>query len=232
MREISRFILLILLIVLPVGYSSTRGSEPVAPSGEDTCQALFETFQLAGQVEYAAFRQAMEGLSRVDAPRKEILTLIDFSQPSTRQRLFVLDLKQKKVLFQSLVAHGQGSGENYATKFSNRNGSHMSSLGFYLTGHTYQGGKGYSLILEGLEAGINDRARERSIVIHAAAYANPSVVASGGRLGRSHGCPALPEKINRAVIDVIKDGTLLYIYAKDPDYLAHSPILSSVPDIL
>ena len=111
-----------------------------------------------------------------------MLTLIDFSRPSTAKRLFVFDMRERKVLFSSVVSHGKNSGDNYATSFSNEYGSYKSSLGFYLTESTYQGKNGYSLILNGLEKGINDRARERAIVMHGAAYADPSVVSRGGRL--------------------------------------------------
>ena len=134
-------------------------------------------------------------------------------------------MRQRKLLFSSVVSHGKNSGENYATSFSNEYGSYKSSLGFYLTVSTYQGKNGYSLILDGLEKGINDRARERAIVMHGAAYANPSVVSKGGRLGRSFGCPAVPQALSRPIIDTIKGGSVMYIYAEAPDYLAHSSVL-------
>ena len=135
-------------------------------------------------------------------------------------------MKQHRLLFSSVVSHGKNSGGVYATSFSNEYGSYKSSLGFYLTEPTYQGKNGYSLILNGLERGINDRARERAIVMHGAAYADPSVVGKGGRLGRSFGCPAVPQKLTRPIIDAIKGGSVMYIYAETPDYLAHSSVLS------
>src|SRR5699024_11501015 len=125
----------------------------------------------------------------------------------------------------SVVAHGKNSGGNYATAFSNVNGSHQSSLGFYVTENTYQGGNGYSLVLNGLEAGINDLAKQRAIVIHGAAYANESFIKGMGRLGRSFGCPALPQDVNGPIINTIKDGTHLYIHADDTNYLAMSKVL-------
>jgi hypothetical protein len=136
-------------------------------------------------------------------------------------------MKEKKMLFSSVVAHGKNSGGVYATSFSNEYGSYKSSLGFYLTASTYQGKNGYSLILDGLEKGINDRARERAIVVHGAAYADPSVIRAGGRLGRSFGCPAVPQKLSRPLIDTIKGGSVMYIYAAAPEYLAQSHILNS-----
>lgn len=130
------------------------------------------------------------------------------------------------MLFSSLVAHGKNSGEMYATSFSNENGSLKSSLGFYLTESTYQGSNGYSLILNGLEKGINDHARERAIVMHGADYADPSVISGGRRLGRSFGCPAVPRALSRPIIDAIKGGSVMFIYAETPDYLAQSSFFS------
>lgn len=192
----------------------------------DLCADLFREMQLDGKVNYTAFRQAVTGYYRITQRKREVLTLIDFSKPSTEQRLYVFDMKERKLLFSSVVAHGKNSGEVYATSFSNEYGSYKSSLGFYLTESTYQGRNGYSLILEGLEKGINDRARERAIVVHGAAYADPSVISSGGRLGRSFGCPAVPRKLSRPLIDTIKGGSVMYIYAATPDYLAQSNILN------
>lgn len=155
-----------------------------------------------------------------------MLTLIDFTKPSTEKRLFVFDMNEKKLLYSSVVAHGKNSGENYTTSFSNEVGSYKSSLGFYLTGKTYQGENGYSLLLDGPEKGINDHARERAIVIHGAAYANPSVCWSG-RLGRSFGCPALPQAVTKTIINTIKDGSVLFIYANNKEYMAKSTILKN-----
>lgn len=136
----------------------------------------------------------------------------------------MLDLKKKQILFVSYVSHGKKSGENYATSFSNQNGSHKSSLGFYRTAGTYNGGNGYSLLLDGLEKDINDKARPRAIVIHGADYCSEKVIKSSGRLGRSFGCPALPRELTKPIINTIKDGSLLFIYANQPDYLAKSEV--------
>ena len=156
---------------------------------------------------------------------KNILTVIDFTKPSTEKRLFVIDLKLKKVLFISYVAHGRNSGEKYATSFSNQEGSFKSSLGFYQTENTYYGKNGYSLVLNGLERGINDKAKERAIVVHGAAYADPSTIRSCGRLGRSLGCPALPLAVSKKIIDTIKGGTLLYIHGDDKTYASQSTFI-------
>lgn len=217
--------LYLFLLFIPVNFSQTRSSAP--PTQEvSSSRKLYEEMQLEGIVNYTAFEQALAGYNRIEEKKKEILTLIDFSKPSTEERFYVFDMRHKKLLFTSVVSHGKNSGGNYATSFSNENGSLKSSLGFFLTEHTYQGKNGYSLVLNGLEKGINDRAKERAIVIHGAAYSNPSVIASSGRLGRSFGCPALPQALNKPVINTIKEGSLLFIYANNPDYLAYSPILS------
>ena len=206
-----------------VANSPFTSSDPVSELAVG--EQLFEEMELGGTVNFIAFRQAVAGYYKIDNRKREVLTLIDFSRPSTAKRLFVFDMRERKVLFSSVVSHGKNSGDNYATSFSNEYGSYKSSLGFYLTESTYQGKNGYSLILNGLEKGINDRARERAIVMHGAAYADPSVASRGGRLGRSFGCPAVPQKLSRPIIDAIKGGSVMYIYAETPDYLAHSSVL-------
>lgn len=228
-----RFIVFILFLFLPctlfLGGKSSNSTpdfaERAASSDVEAYASLYRSMQLEGVVNWKAFRQAVAGYYKIDNRKREVLTLIDFSRPSTAKRLFVFDMRERKVLFSSVVSHGKNSGDNYATSFSNEYGSYKSSLGFYLTESTYQGKNGYSLILNGLEKGINDRARERAIVMHGAAYADPSVASRGGRLGRSFGCPAVPQKLSRPIIDAIKGGSVMYIYAETPDYLAHSSVL-------
>lgn len=207
--------------------SSQSSTKPETPN-VDSCHQLYSKIHLDDVVNYEAFQQAMIGYNKINAKKKDIITIIDFSKPSTDERLYVIDIKNEKLLFSSVVAHGKKSGDNYATSFSNRMGSHQSSLGFYITENTYKGRNGYSLILNGLEKNINDRAKARAVVIHGADYADPSKVASAGRLGRSFGCPALPQSINKAVIDVIKGGSLLYIYANNKRYMNQSPILAAI----
>lgn len=228
-----RFIVSVLFLFLPctlfLGGKSSDSTpdfvERAASSDVEAYASLYRSMQLEGVVNWKAFRQAVAGYYKIDNRKREVLTLIDFSRPSTAKRLFVFDMRERKVLFSSVVSHGKNSGDNYATSFSNEGGSYKSSLGFYLTESTYQGKNGYSLILNGLEKGINDRARERAIVMHGAAYADPSVASRGGRLGRSFGCPAVPQKLSRPIIDAIKGGSVMYIYAETPDYLAHSSVL-------
>jgi len=157
----------------------------------------------------------------------ETLTLIDYSRPSTVPRLWVLDLQSGELLFEELVAHGSGSGDDLATRFSNTVDSRQSSLGLFTTEETYVGKHGYSLRLNGLESGVNDRARERALVIHGAAYVSQMAVASLGRLGRSWGCPALRPAVTRRVIDRIKGGSVVFAYYPDPSWLARSTFLNA-----
>ncbi len=221
-----KFILILLFLFLPP-LTLFRPESDAAQPAVSACEELYNELGLFGKVDYAIFERAWGGFQRIDSRKKEVLTLIDFTKPSTDERFYVIDLQARKMLFETHVAHGQNSGENYAVSFSNRPDSHQSSLGFYLTEKSYVGRNGYSLVLDGLEKGINDNARSRAVVVHGAAYAEPSVAASQGRLGRSWGCPALPASVNREVIDIIRDGSVLFIYAADNDYLAKSSFLSS-----
>jgi hypothetical protein len=165
----------------------------------------------------AYFNAHQHGLAQ-----KELLTIIDYSKPSTENRFWVVDLKHNKVLFETLVAHGKNSGDNFATRFSNQPESLESSFGVFLTGNTYLGHHGYSLRLRGLEQGINDKAQARALVVHAAGYVNRMIANHFGRLGRSWGCPALDPAITRPVINTIKGGTLIFAYYPDRRWLSHS----------
>lgn len=224
------FFLLSLTLLVILSTFFTLAADTDTPTSENTSKFemqdscfinLYYAFDLKNKLCYDAFHKAMTGYFKI-GPEKEILTIIDFSKPSLEERLFVLDLHNRQILHASVVAHGQGSGENYATKFSNLPGSHQSSLGFYKTLSTYRGGNGYSLQLEGLEEEINDKARPRAIVMHGADYADPERLKGAKRLGRSWGCPALPHKINKEVINTIKGGSVLFIYADNPEYFQKS----------
>lgn len=221
-----KFLLYLLFSFIPVNYTLTRSSAYLQPV-QSPYRKLYADMNLENIINYSAFEQAISGYNKIEVKNKDIITLIDFTKPSTEERFYVLDLKQKKLLYSSVVSHGKNSGLNYATSFSNENGSYKSSLGFYVTENTYQGKNGYSLVLDGLEKGINDQAKKRAIVIHGATYSNPTVAMSSGRLGRSFGCPALPESLCKPIINAIKGGSLLYIYANDENYLAHSNILTN-----
>jgi hypothetical protein len=178
---------------------------------------------------FNAFEMALKGYFLLKAENKlsnsDVLTVIDFSKPATENRFYLIDLLNNKMLVKTLVAHGRNTGEIYATSFSNKPNSYQSSLGLFLTGETYIGAHGLSLRLDGTERTINDNARVRDIVVHAADYVSGTFINSYGRLGRSLGCPALPMEYLGTVIDKIKNGSCFFAYYPDPKYL-QSTILS------
>ena len=193
-----------------------------AASPRQDLQALLE---LAPDADPGVLALALEARScavrngEVDANAR--LAVIDYSQPSTEKRLWVFDMAQDRLLHHEYVAHGSGSGENLARHFSNIDGSFQTSLGLYRTAETYVGKNGYSLRMDGLDPGFNDNARQRAIVMHGAWYANPDLIRSQGRLGRSQGCPALREQIAKVVIDELKQRNLVFAYADDAAWLRH-----------
>lgn len=152
----------------------------------------------------------------------QLLTVIDYSLPSTQPRLFVFNLAQQKLLFRELVAHGKNSGEVATTRFSNDPGSLETSLGLFVTADTYNGNNGYSLRLKGLDQGFNDLAWSRAIVMHGASYVSDATVRALGRLGRSWGCPAVRKEVAKKIIDTVKGGTPVFAYYPDTKYLAQS----------
>ncbi|MBL0056474.1 MAG: murein L,D-transpeptidase catalytic domain family protein [Chitinophagaceae bacterium] len=176
-----------------------------------------------------AFDYAMQGLDYLTQTgrlsNEKIISIADFSLPSSKKRLFVIDLEKGTLVYNTYVAHGSNSGLENARQFSNTPSSYQSSLGFYETRDTYMGGNGYSLRLEGLEPGFNDNAERRAIVVHGAPYVNESLARTRGYIGRSWGCPALPQELSRPVIDKIKHGTCLFIYSPNQYYLDHSKVL-------
>jgi hypothetical protein len=211
--------------------SSTVSTAANAKSSENN-SALFSELHLdeAGMSQ-TVFNSALQGLQKLDAkgviPKDDIITIIDFSQPSNKKRLYVLDLQSRQVLFNTLVAHGRNTGSLWAKSFSNEASSLKSSPGFYVTEDTYVGHNGYSLRLNGLEKNINDNALNRDIVMHGAPYVDQSAINSLGFLGRSWGCPAVPESKHKAIINTIKGGTCLFIYSPDKNYQQRSTILNS-----
>jgi len=156
---------------------------------------------------------------------ENIISIVDFSLPSTKKRLFVIDLASGQLLFNTLVSHGRNSGREMATNFSNARESFKSSLGFYITGKTYKGAHGYSLRLEGEESGINDNAMERGIVMHAADYVNEKLGRVQGYIGRSLGCPAVPVNLHKKIIGKIQNGSCLFMYSPDQRYLSSSKMI-------
>ena len=177
-----------------------------------------------------AFNYAVQGymdlVSNGAVNNNHILSIVDFSLPSSKKRLFIIDVMSGRLLFNTFVSHGRNSGQEMATEFSNDVNSFKSSLGFYVTGSTYSGEHGYSLRLDGKEAGINDNAYDRSIVMHAANYVNEKIVKKKGFIGRSLGCPAVPPSLHKAIINTIKDGSCLFLYSPDKFYISHSKLIN------
>jgi hypothetical protein len=206
-------------------------SKEISNSKVSAC-GLYESIRLDSMgLSRQAFESALEGFFKLKDSGAlfcdDHITVIDFSLPSVHKRLFLIDLKEGRLVLNTYVAHGQGSGWNLARNFSNRPSSYQSSLGFFRTADTYQGKQGYSLKLEGLEKGINHLADERAIVLHGASYVSERYIRKRGILGRSQGCPAVPESCHRMLIDLIKEGQCLFIYAPDKQYLSRSRILNA-----
>jgi len=239
-RSVAFRILLCLMTVLtasyafnraePMPYAEEKRLDEVMAGSREKARVLYDAIGLDSLgLSRPAFQSALEGYFKLKDSgiifSDEHITVIDFSLPSTRKRLFLIDLKEEKLILSTYVAHGQGSGLEFAKKFSNRPASYQSSLGFFRTAETYQGKHGYSLKLEGLEEGINHLADERSIVLHGASYVSERYIRMRGMLGRSQGCPAVPESCHRILIDQIKEGQCFFIYAPDHNYLSLSRIL-------
>jgi hypothetical protein len=187
------------------------------PSFESNVEAIYKSLN-ANQFalpNLESFTEALKGfylLKEKGLIQKNILTLVDFSLSSNVKRLWVIDLSTNTILYNSLVAHGRNTGEEFANSFSNANSSFKSSLGFYSTGETYKGKHGMSLRLDGLEKGVNNNARERGVVMHSANYVSNSFIKCNKRLGRSQGCPAIPEESLQEIVNTIKDKSCLFIY--------------------
>ncbi|MGN6568343.1 MAG: murein L,D-transpeptidase catalytic domain family protein, partial [Flavipsychrobacter sp.] len=184
-------------------------------------------FSGADTLSYDVFAKAYHGYINLYNegklnPERQLLTICDMTESSTRNRMWVIDLASKKVLFNTYVAHGQGSGEEFATSFSNEMNSHKSSLGFYVTGETYDGEHGTSLRLYGMDKGFNNSAYDRSVVVHGADYVCGKFIENNQKLGRSWGCPAVSSKLSGAIINTIKDGSCLFIYYPEKKFLASS----------
>lgn len=214
-----------LIIVQLLVLSVLQPEEIYSQTQDSDNRIIYQKCGLAELLSFNVFNIAMTGLQNIkEFQNKKIIIIIDYSKPSTQERFFVIDLVNNKILYKSLVAHGKNSGENLAVSFSNDPESLKSCLGFFLTAESYNGKNDYSLSLDGLEPGINDNARKRSIVIHGADYVSTEFAKKYGRLGRSWGCPALPLNVTKEIIDRIKKGNCLFIYADDPDYLRTSEI--------
>lgn len=202
----------------------------VSPKNNNALLSIYQELELESLgLSKQAFEYAITGynklLERGEIINNDILSVVDFSLPSNQKRFFVIDINKGELLYHTFVSHGKNSGKLMAQKFSNRFNSYQSSIGFYTTGETYIGKHGVSLRLLGKENGINDKALERGIVIHSAAYADEAVANQQGYLGRSLGCPAIPEKIHREVIETIQNGSCFFIYAPIPIYPKQSKLV-------
>jgi hypothetical protein len=194
--------------------------------------SLYSAMNLNGNgLSRSVFFEACKGyeylLAQNELIKQGILTICDYSQSSTQKRLYVLDLNQGKVLFNTYVSHGRNSGNDHATSFSNKTDSHKSCLGFMRTAETYNGDKGYSMRLDGMEIGFNSNVRARSIVMHGSNYVNAERASNGGMMGRSFGCPAVPASEVKQIINCIKDGSCFFGYYPDKNYTKASKILNA-----
>lgn len=218
----------------------TPPSKP-APAASSAATLARATPPLAGMALVDALAQQAPGIDRhvlslatgaLQCARRHqqvgedaVLSVIDYSRPSTERRLWVFDLARQRLLFQEWVAHGRNTGDNLAARFSNSDGSYMSSLGAFTAQETYTGHNGYSLRLKGLEPGFNDNARDRAIVIHGAPYVSEALIHSQGRLGRSLGCPAVRPAIAKQLIDTLQGGSFVFAYYPDSQWLKRSQLL-------
>ncbi|WP_313268078.1 murein L,D-transpeptidase catalytic domain family protein [Epilithonimonas vandammei] len=245
-----KFPLLLCLIYMvttsfyPSGFENQKSLQPLSVkeikltpnknfSPKNPAEEIYRQLQFADErLNFEVFEKAFLGFQNLKKSQKlvssaKLLSICDFSLSSNRKRLWVIDLDEKKVLFNTLVAHGKGTGEEFATNFSNTEDSHQSSLGFYVTEQTYNGDNGYSMRLFGMDRGYNDAALERCIVMHGANYVSENFIKSEKRLGRSWGCPAVSREMAQPIINKIKNGTCLFIYYPDEKYLASSKWLKN-----
>lgn len=214
MKTISRLLLVVICCVPALGIAGSLANE----------LALKATGAKPHVIQLAVAAMQCATQDHPDKPRT--LAVIDFSLPSSQQRLWVLDLHKRSLVYREHVAHGRNSGENYANSFSNTYGSYQSSLGLFRTLNSYRGKHGISLRMEGIEDGVNDKAFERAIVIHGADYVNPALIAKQGRIGRSLGCPAVRRSVAPQLIETLKDGQYVFAYYPDPQWLTTSTYLT------
>ena len=215
--------------IKPDIYSSI--SDTITDAADVLIQSIYDSLQLEKRgLKKEAFAFAYNGYTKLEEEGKlnkeGLITICDFSQSSRKKRLYLIDLKACKLLMNTYVAHGKNSGGEFAKKFSNKPESLQSSLGFYKTKRTYYGTHGLALTITGLEPGFNDKAERRKIVVHGSQYIGDNYLRWGGYMGRSFGCPAVPMKYSKKLINTIKDGSCLFIYHPSKNYLAGSKILN------
>lgn len=217
----------LLLFITLLSFAPLTFGRPVTLNTTSAYFRVYDDLHLASTgLRKEIFELALRGLQKMPSARP-ILSIVDLSQPSTNKRLYIIDLASRKLLFNTYVSHGRNTGELVAQRFSNAHESYQSSLGFYRTLDTYEGKHGLSLHLKGLEKGFNSNAFDRAIVVHGADYVGEDFIKRTGRLGRSQGCPAVPNHLSRDIVQAIKGGSCLFIYYPDPTYLKKSTYLSN-----
>jgi hypothetical protein len=226
---VKKYIFLIIVFISVTAINKAGSGRYFVTDAKSDLYAQLKLSQLGLSNE--AFELALKGHSKLETEGKlqnlSLLTIIDFSQSSTKKRLYVIDLIKGTLLYNTYVAHGRNTGEEYAKYFSNEEGTHKSSIGFYITENTAKAATvGLSLIIEGVEKGFNDKAMQRAIIMHGADYATEDFIQKHGRLGRSYGCPALPPELIKPVSETIKGGSCLFIYYPDNSYIRHSSLLN------
>ncbi len=235
-------LILFLFLAIPLSFlSSHQPSQFPSPTPFTSASEIKsfdsyieELYQLCNledyQLPFKTFKLGMIGFvnlnSQDELENEKVLSIVDYDKPSTEKRFYVIDLEEKRVKHHTIMAHGKKTGWDMATKFSNTPNSHQSSLGFYKTAETYMGKYGYSLRLDGLERGFNCKARDRAIVMHGADYVSQDFIKQHGRLGRSWGCLSLTRMDSKPVIDVIREGSCIYVHRNDRDYLGRSKVLN------
>jgi hypothetical protein len=222
-----KYLGIVIVIVCCFSLQSFNLGKPM-PKNEPVVANIYLAEKL--HINTNAFVLAIKGYEKLKQMGKitnqRYLTIADMSMASSHPRLYIIDMDKQQVLLQTFVSHGKNSGLLFAEAFSNLVGSFKSSLGFYITGKPYQGKHGTSLILKGVEMGINDKAEERAIVLHGAAYANPDFVEQQGYLGRSLGCPAVPNNQVKEIIQAIQGASCLFVYAPNKQYLQQSELIN------
>ncbi len=219
---------LIFLLVPVLNKAGSETTQPLNAADNDLYTVLnLSDYGLSREV----FQLAIKGYNKLESAGQlgnpAVLTIVDFSQSSKNKRMYVIDFINHRLLFNTLVAHGRNTGEEFASEFSNKTGTLKSSLGFYITKNHIFGSKvGISLIIKGVEKGFNDNAISRQIIIHGADYVTEQFIKRTGRLGRSYGCPSLPPDMIKPVIQAIEKGTCLFIFHADPDYLRNSQLIN------
>lgn len=230
-KNLILFLFIGIVFITQISWNSAANlpTKSVSFAFEDYSQNLYKELNVTN-LKFEAFEYALKGYLKLyeknELKNSNYLTIIDMSLSSNSDRFFLIDMQDKKVVHQSKVAHGQKTGLEFAKNFSNTINSHQTSLGFYKTAETYQGKHGLSLRLDGLEFS-NNNARSRAIVIHAADYVSENFIKNYGRLGRSYGCPSLPAKDYKVIIEKIKEGSALFIYYPSKTYLSKSSLANS-----